>query len=110
MKSGEMRHYVEFQKNVAPQSSMGDVAPPQWETQFSAFCAIEPIVGREYHAAQAVRSGVTHTIKLRYNSLVDETWRIKDGRKIYEFIAMMDMDTRNRELRFVARTGVLANG
>lgn len=110
MKSGELRHYAEFQKNVAAQDDMGGYGPPVWTTQFSGFCSIEPITGREWHAAQADRSGVTHTIKLRYDGTLDSTWRVKYGDVVYEIIAVMNMDTRNREIRLVARTGVEASG
>lgn len=110
MKSGELRHYVEFQKNVAAQDDMGGYGPPSWVTQFSGFCSIEPVVGREWHAAQADKSGVTHAIKMRYEATIDSTWRIKDGAVVYEIVATMNIDTRNREIRFAARTGVEANG
>ena len=109
MKSGELRHYPEFQKNVAEQDEMGGVTP-EFVTQFRAFCSIEPIVGREWHAAQMDRSGVTHTIKVRYNGSIDHTWRVKDGDVIYENLAVMNIDTRNREIRLAPRTGDADNG
>lgn len=112
MKSGELRHYVNVQRNTAVQDDMGGYGPPVWTTQFSAFCSIEPVVGREWHATQVDRSGVTHKIKMRWGGSIDSTCRIVDSADgtIYEIVAIMNMDTRNREYQIQARTGVAANG
>lgn len=104
-----MRHYVQVQRNMGARDDMGGQVE-DWQTQFSAFCSIEPVVGREWHATQADRSGVTHKIKMRYSGDLLPTDRILDGTTVYEIIAVMNMDTRNREYQIQARTGVLSSG
>lgn len=112
MKSGELRHYITIRRNTAPRDDMGGQGPAVWTDVVSCFASIEPIVGREWHESQSDQSGVTHTIKIRYTDQILTTDQIFDEQSgvIYEIVAIMNIDTRNRELRINARTGVASNG
>lgn len=110
MKAGTLNRYVSVQQPPGTDDMGGPLDGP-WTEVTKAWASIEPITGREYHAAQAERSGVTHTINMRFMAF-QSNWRIVDlgDGEIYEVLGRMNMDTADKQLRLMARTGVTNGG
>jgi len=77
-----------------------------WITVATVWAAIEPLAGRELIAAQAAQSETTGKIRIRFRSDVSPAMRGKFGEKIYNFLAAIDMDERNREIWIYTSEGV----
>ena len=57
-----------------------------------------PEGGREFYRAQQVIAELTHVLKIRYRSGIDETLRLKLGKRILNIVSAVNLDEAGREL------------
>jgi SPP1 family predicted phage head-tail adaptor len=70
----------------------------EWETIATPWASIEPVSGKEYFAAAAVRAETTVKITMRYIAGLSTAHRLVSGGKVYDIQAILNTDGRNREL------------
>lgn len=64
---------------------------------------IDPISGREYFAGAAVQNDATFKIKIRHRRDITTRGRFRNGNRIYEITAVINVKERNRELICLCR-------
>ncbi|HEY1068852.1 MAG TPA: phage head closure protein [Pirellulales bacterium] len=70
--AGTYNRRVQIQRNAADPEADGDAVgevAPDFATIGRRWASVQPLSGREYFAAQQAVSDVTHTVKLRADSL-----------------------------------------
>lgn len=97
MKAGTLRHFCTIDRLTDARDELGGVVDA-WETFKSVYASIEPVVGRNFQGADQTQSGVTHKIRIRYTEGVLPNMRLTHKGVHYYFIAIMNIDTRNREI------------
>lgn len=102
MNIGNMRHRVTIEKIVKKTDPYGDPYD-DWGEHATVWAAIEPLTGREYWGAQQVDSEVAGKIRIRYLSDINPTMRVKFGTRIYEILAVINVNERNEELTLMVR-------
>lgn len=100
MRAGRLRHQITIQGTTETQNSYGEPVTA-WTDFASVRAEITPISGREYFAAQEVRSDVTHRVRLRYLSGVTSQMRIMFGSRIMDIESVINVNERNHELQLM---------
>lgn len=71
MKSGRLRSKVTLQSRAETKNSFGEV-DNTWSDITTVRASIEPLMGREFHAASGEHSEVTTRIRIRYSGAVGD--------------------------------------
>jgi SPP1 family predicted phage head-tail adaptor len=100
MKAGALRHRRSIEVPVGG-SSWGTTT--SWSTFATVWCSIEPLSGRDFFAAQATQSEISHRIRMRYIDGVRPNMRLNHGGRYLLFVAVRNVDERNRELEIDAK-------
>ena len=74
-----------------------------WVDAATVWAHIEPLRGREYWQAKQVVAEVTGRITIRYLTGIDEKMRVVYGNKIYNILAVINPEERNRTLQLLVR-------
>ena len=69
-----------------------------WAPLFSCWAAVEPLVGREYLAAQAAQSEVTARVTMRYRPGITAQDRVIHNGTTYNIVSLIDVRSGHREL------------
>lgn len=112
MKSGTMRNVLNFQTNTATQNALGEPGPKVWtDTRSGVWCRIHPVTAKDLMAADQEHASCSHIIGTRYDAAIVAFMRGVDQNdgKIYEVVAVYNVDNLYKELKIFARTGV-SNG
>ena len=103
MKAGTLRHWLTFEKPpVSPTRDTTGAEVEAWEPVVSVWGSIEPLVGREYVAAQQVNAELSHRIRVRYHPDFTPTMRILYGTREFNIISLLNREERNVELEIYA--------
>jgi SPP1 family predicted phage head-tail adaptor len=105
MRAGRLRHRLILQSKVETRGAAGGVTTT-WETQATVWGGIEPLSGREYTAIQQTQNEATVRIVIRYQSSIDETWRVLNGGLAYAIQSIINENTRDRMLTLMCLEGV----
>ena len=70
----------------------------KWAPMFTCWAAVEPLVGREYIAAQAAQSEVTARIRMRFRPWMTAEDRVIHNGTTYGIVSLVDVRSENREL------------
>lgn len=101
MRAGTLRYqYTIQQRGTATQNSHGEDTTP-WEDLVTVWMAMEPLSGREFFAAQATQSEVTHQATMRYRSGITTAMRITKDSRVWDIESVTDVTERHRELRLM---------
>lgn len=76
MRAGRLRNKVTLQRRAETRNAVGEIEVAYVDV-LDAWASIEPILGREYFAAQQVQADVTTRIRVRYMPEAQPTMRIK---------------------------------
>ena len=110
MRAGKLNRRATIQQLVAGSPSQNTSGEPEeaW-TDYKTFWAnIRPLKGRELISAQQISSDVEGEIRLRYStasSAITTKMRASYGGKIYNLIAIVNVEERNVELILYYRQG-----
>ena len=74
-----------------------------WAPLFTCWAAVEPLVGREYIAAQAAVSEVTAKIRMRFRPWMTAEDRVIHEGTVYNIVSLIDVRSENRELVLMCR-------
>lgn len=109
MRAGTLRHRVTIQQSVAgsPQQDAGGTPDETWTDYLTTWAEVAPLRGRELLAAQQVSSEVTGTIRMRKlpGYTVTSAMRAVFGARLYDILAVVNVDERNREIVLSVREG-----
>ena len=106
MRAGRLNQRVTIQQLAgSPPQDAGGAPTQDWADLVTVFASVEPLRGREFIAAQGVNSEVTGQIRMRYYPGVTSAMRAKMGTRIYEIIAVVNVDERNAELILYVKEG-----
>lgn len=102
MNPGNYRHKITIQERLTGQDSYG--APMEsWTDLATAWASIEPLSGRELYAAQELNSEINVRIKMRYRPGVLSSMRILYGTRIFDILAVVDIEERHRVLELLCK-------
>jgi len=102
MKISDMRHRVTFQEEQkTPDGYKGSTA--KWVYVVEVWASVEPISGGERFFAQQIKSDVTHKVKIRYRTGINEAMRILHRDRIFSIESIIDVEERQKfiELRCI---------
>jgi len=105
MTSYRLRHRIDIEQLQTTRDAIGGIVE-SWSAVFEDVPAeIVPMSGRQFVAAQAVQSGVTTRIMIRFCD-VDPTMRVNHGGVIYNIKAVLPDPTLARHINLMCETGV----
>lgn len=93
-----MRVRVTIQRPVEGSADATGGKPITWSSVVTVSATILPENGREFYRAQQVIAELTQVIKIRYRSGIDETLRLKLGKRILNIVSVVNVDEAGREL------------
>lgn len=108
MRSGKLRHVVTIQQRTSgsPQRTATGQPDTAWATfQAGVPCSIEPISGREYFTQAQVQGEVTHRLRMRYLAGVLPSMRVLYGSRVFDIVAVMNLEERNVEMHLMCVEG-----
>jgi SPP1 family predicted phage head-tail adaptor len=74
----------------------GGGAAVAWETVAELWAAVRPISGDERLAHDQLAGRLTHEVWIRYRPGVAPAMRFRDGTRIYEIVAVLEVQRRSR--------------
>ena len=102
MKAGDLDQRVTVERYTSTEDELGQ--PIQsWAPLFTCWAAVEPLVGREYLAAQAAVSEVTARVTMRYRTGITAQDRVIHDGKTYGIVSVIDVRSQGRELVLMCR-------
>jgi SPP1 family predicted phage head-tail adaptor len=102
MNPGELRHRITIQKLVNTQDTFGQPVE-QWSNVVTVWASVNPIVGKEFFAAETVNSEVSHKIRIRYKQDITPDMRIKFKDRYFSIQSVIDYQERNMELQLMCK-------
>jgi SPP1 family predicted phage head-tail adaptor len=104
----DMRHKISIKAPPQEQNEFGEINKDEnnWIDVISnTWAAIEPILGREFFAAEAVQSKVEVKFRTHYTPDIENqnTLRLIHGTDTYEIISCINPKGLNRELLFYCK-------
>ena len=106
MRAGELRHRVTIQ---AVTDGLGTAGGPTetWADVATVWAAVESVLNRvaatEYMEAQQVEAQALTRIRIRYRAGVTPKHRVLWGTRVYNILAVNNVDERNIELHLMCR-------
>lgn len=102
----EYKHKVVFQEKQVVSDGMGPGGNIVWkDTAIETYAAIWPLKSSERIESMKEEHEITHKIRVRYDSGVKPTMRIKRllDNRLYDIGSMINLDEANLELEFLAK-------
>ena len=110
LRAGQLNRVVSIQQRSTTQDTFGGL-PESWTEITQVYALIEALSGYEKMAADAVASGVSHRITVRYDPMFDDpkiaaTYRIVYNTRIFDIQAPMNVDEGNHIVELLATEGM----
>jgi SPP1 family predicted phage head-tail adaptor len=120
VKAGTLRQVIDIESPTESRSPSGAIAGPPWNNFATVRAEIKTVEGREAFAGDEFLAQATHTVTIRYLAGVTQKMRInfktqsqrdlgQDGR-LFDILAMNDIDERHREIDLTCREAVRGHG
>ena len=109
MRAGQLRNRLVLQSKTETRGAAGGVATT-WTTQATVWGGIHPISGKEYTAIQQTQNEAEVKIIIRYQSSIDETWRVVNGGREYSIVSVINENDRDRMITLMCLKGVKDTG
>lgn len=101
MNAGILRHKIDIEQELLIKNTYGESTQTWVIFKSGVFCSVEPIRGREYFAADEVKSEVTHRIRMRYLFGMRTKMRIKYNNRYFNIIDIIDIMERHKEMQLM---------
>ncbi|HZG83835.1 phage head closure protein [Paenibacillus sp.] len=100
MLAGRLRHKIVIKSPPTTRNSYGEQPAPdaEWTVFATVWASKEPLLGREYFAAEAAQSRVEVKFRIRYRDGINNTMRIVHGDDEYEILSAIDVQGLKREM------------
>lgn len=110
LRAGQLNRVVSIQQRSTTQDTFGGV-PETWTEIAQVYALIEALSGYEKMAGEAVASGVSHRITVRYDPMFDDpklvaTYRVVYKSRIFDVQACMNIDEGNHIIELLATEGM----
>ncbi len=106
MQAGKLSQRITLQKPIATRDAIGGEVR-SFATEWIGWATVEAITGREVHAADQLRSGVTLRVTVRQpGPKPDATWRALWNGAVLSIAAVLPTPTRDR-LTLLCSQGVI---
>lgn len=102
MKAGQLDQRIHLERLSEGRDKYGQPVF-EWLYVLSAWAAVEPLTGREYHAAMATAAESTQRIRMRHRQDVTPDLRVKHGDLYYDIQSVADVDSQGRELHLMCK-------
>lgn len=103
MKAGQLDQRVTVERLQGGVDELGQPLPDTWAPLFTCWAAVEPLVGREYLAAQAAVSEVTAKIRMRFRPWMTAEDRVIHNGTTYGIESVIDVRSEHRELHLMCK-------
>ena len=103
MQAGKLRHRVTLQRLTGDRGPAGGVNDA-WADIGIRWASVRPLTGREWTAAAAANTQVSHDVMLRHDSLTTTLTprdRLIFESRIFDIQAAIDVEERGREIRLM---------
>lgn len=102
MDIGSLNKKIRFQELQDTENEYGE--PIQdWTDLKTVWASINPIVGKEYFAAETVNSEISHKIRIRYTEGIKPNMRIKFKERYFNIISVINYQERNVEMQLMCK-------
>lgn len=98
---GQMKHLITILKQIRISDDQGGYKE-MWQNAGIVWASIEPVSGKEYYEAMQLTNDITHKVRMRYTSITPHN-RIKYNNRIFEIIAVIDINMEHKELEVLCR-------
>ena len=109
MKAGALRHSVTVQRLTGSAQTPEGEPDLTWTDYWSGNASIDPLLGREYFAADQVQSETDTKIGLRYeaggNDEITAAMRVVFGSVVFNIVSPVNVRMMNREWVLYCKTG-----
>lgn len=102
MDAGRLRHRVTIQQSDESQGGAGGKVEA-WSDLAEVWGAVEPLRGREFIDAHATQAAIDTRIRIRYRAGITPKMRVTWDTHMYDIQAVINLDTRNRELHLMCQ-------
>lgn len=99
---GALRHRVTLEQPLRGADGGGG-AHVTWSAIAELWASVSPATGGETVFAEAVSGRISHAITLRFRADISPEMRLRLGPRVFEILAVIDVDERHRELRCLCR-------
>ncbi len=100
MRAGRLRHTVTLQSKSVSRDAVGGESIT-WSTFATVPAEVQPLSGREYVAMRQAQADVSVRVRMRYLSGVNPAMRVQHGSAVYDFLEVIDVAGRARELELL---------
>jgi len=102
MRAGDLRNRVTIQSKAVVQNSFGE-EDITWTELATVWAAVEPLRGREFLDGRMVTAEITTRIRIRQRDGISPEMRVVFGAKIYDIIAVVHVEEREREIHLMCQ-------
>ena len=102
LRAGKYCHQVYLQAPAKTYDAEGQEVIT-WTTVATVWAEVVPLTGKEYFAAKAVNSELTHRVTIRYRRNVKTTWRVLYGTRVLEIMSVADVEEKHVELELLCK-------
>lgn len=102
MNPGELKHRITIQQLENVQNTFGE-QKAGWIDVTTRWASIEPLIGRQYFAAEMVNSEITHKIKLRYVKGILPSMQVLYKTRKFQIISVINYQEKNCELQLMCK-------
>lgn len=98
--AGRLRHQITVESAVESEDAYGDITS-SWSTLYTARASVEPLVGREYYAAQQVNAENNVKFRMRYSATIATTtakMRVLFDGRYFDIQSVINIEERNKEM------------
>lgn len=97
----DMRHRITFRSRGNGQNAFGEEL--DWSDYKTVWASVEPLLGREMFAAQAVNSSAEVKFRCHYQNDVNDQMRVSFNEKEYDILSVVNVQGLNRETLIYAK-------
>lgn len=96
IRSGDLRHRIDFQERNETKGAQGGIAP-SWTTVASRWAEIVPLAGKELVDARQINATISLQVRLRYLPILTTKLRILFKERVFGIEVVRNIDERNIE-------------
>jgi len=86
MQPGILKFSIDIEKMLVDTNTMGEPTETWVPFLRGIHAAIEPLLGRQFYAAQQMNSEITHQIRMRFRHGITSDMRVKYGNRYFRII------------------------
>lgn len=103
LRAQDLKHRIEFQRNYEQVDLLTGMRTNDWRTYRTMFARADPIMGREYMAAQASQANIDYKFTCRFFPDALPSDRIVLNGEVFDMFSIINVRNQNRELLIYAK-------